>query len=334
MMSAYNSPIYRHLVTVATFVFLVGMGLYGGSGMLREWIIQFCYLGLFALSLNLLVGYSGMLSFGHAGFFGIGAYAFSILLRTGDVSIPVAALLTLVIVAIFALVIGYVCARVEGVFFSFITLAIQMLLYSLVIAWSDLTGGEQGLIGGIPKPPFMGIDLAVPSHFFVTSVIILFVGILAILRIIQSPFGAAMRMIRDNPQRAAFVGLNVLRYRTVMFVLASLFSGLAGMIMALHVSGAYPNFLYWTLSGEGLFMIVLGGISTFLGPLVGAAVFIAINGILNALGGHHGLVLGGIILLIVMGFRKGILEWVRDLPSLRRKAAEKGNASAFTRTEV
>lgn len=333
-MSALSSPIYRYLAAAVAFAFLIGIGLYGGSGMLREWIIQFCYLGLFALSLNLLVGYSGMLSFGHAGFFGIGAYAFSILLRTGDVSIPVAALLTLVIVAAAALVIGFVCARLEGVFFSFITLAIQMLLYSLVIAWSDITGGEQGLIGGIPKPPFMGINLALPSHFFVTSVVVLFVGILAILRIVQSPFGTAMRMIRDNPQRAAFVGLNVLRYRTVMFVLASVFSGVAGMIMALHVSGAFPNFLYWTLSGEGMSMIVLGGLSTFLGPLVGAAVFIAINGLLNAFGGPHGLVLGGIILLIVMGFRKGILEWIRDLPPLQRKAAESGNASTFARTEA
>src|SRR2546425_1093442 len=137
--------------------------IFGGlveGGAVRDGLIRLCCLGLFAISLNLLVGYTGLLSFGHALFYGLGAYAFCILLRTGSVGIPVAAIATLLIAVAAAALIGLICVRLTHVYFAFLTLAIQMLFYSLLHAWGDLTGGEQGLIGGVPKPPFFGIDLS------------------------------------------------------------------------------------------------------------------------------------------------------------------------------
>lgn len=217
------------------------------------------------------------------------------------------------LVAAVAALIGFISVRIEGIFFSFITLAIQMLIYSLVVAWSGLTGGEQGLIGGVPRPVFLGINLADPWHLYLFSVTAFVACVALIYQVVKSPFGTALRMIRDNPSRASFVGLNVIAYRVSMFVIAALFAAVAGILMGLQISGAYPNFVYWTLSGEGLFMVMLGGINQFFGPIVGSALLIVINGVLNNLGGPHGIILGAVILFMVLGLEKGLLEFLVEL---------------------
>lgn len=291
------------------------------SGTFREWIVRLCILGLFAMSLNLMVGYTGLLSFGHATFFGIGAYAFCILMQSGKFGIPSAMLAALVISAFSAAIIGLICVRLTHVYFAFITLAGQMLLYSILIAWSSLTGGEQGLIGGIPRPPFLGVNLADPMHAYVFNLVIFVAAVALMYRMVHSPFGTALRMIRDNAQRAKFLGLNVPRYKLTVFIISSTFSALAGILMGLYVSGAYPNFAYWTMSGEGLFMIMLGGSSAFLGPAVGAGLLIVLESLVNAYTGHHGLFLGFIILLAVLGLRRGVLDYALDWYRARQSAS-------------
>lgn len=305
----------------AAFAMLAGIGFVSDEGVVREWIMQLCCYGLFAMSLNLLVGNSGMLSFGHGAFFGLGAYSFCLLMKNMNISVPLAILLTLALVAAVAALIGFISVRIEGIFFSFITLAIQMLVYSLVLAWSGLTGGEQGLIGGVPRPVFLGIDLANPWHLYLFSVAAFVVCIALIYQVVKSPFGTALRMIRDNPGRASFVGLNVIAYRVSMFVIAALFASVAGILMGLQISGAYPNFVYWTLSGEGLFMVMLGGINQFFGPIAGSALLIVINGILNTLGGPHGMILGAVILFMVLGLKKGLLEFLVEFSGRRRRTS-------------
>lgn len=302
-------------VIVAAIVF----GTFVQSGGLRDGLIRLSCIGLFAVSLNLLVGYTGMLSFGHALFYALGAYAFALMLQSGAVGIPLAAFAALGLVAAAAVVIGSVAVRLTHVYFAFITLAIQMLFYSLLIAWSDLTGGEQGLIGGVPVPPFLGINLRNPTHYFIFNVTILSICLLILRRIVTSPFGAALRMIRDNPQRAVFLGMDVFRMRLVAFVIASAFAGVAGILMSLYVSGAYPNFSYWTVSGEGLFMIMLGGVNAFLGPLVGAALLLALEMFVNAYTSHHGIFIGAFILLAALGLRKGLLDFVVEAMAARRE---------------
>ncbi len=139
-------------------------------------------------------------------------------------------------------------------------------------------------------------------------------------------------MIRDNPQRALFLGLNVRRYKLAVFVIASMFSGLAGVLMGLYVSGAYPNFAYWTMSGEGLFMIMLGGAGVFLGPALGAGLLIFLEGAVNTYTGHHGIVLGLIILAVVLGLRRGILEYACDWLRERRDVKKAKLAAALSPT--
>ena len=211
--------------------------------------------------------------------------------------------------------VGAICVRLTHVAFTFLTLAVQMMFYSLLVAWSSLTGGEQGLIGGLPKPAFFGIDLARPGHFYAFNVAVFVLCLLVLRRIVQSPFGAALRMIRDNAERALFLGIPVGRYKLAAFVISSVFACVAGILMSLFVSGAFPNFAYWSMSGEGLFMIMLGGAQTFLGPALGALLLIILESLVTVHTRHHGLVLGAIILVAVLGLRRGILDvaWARYL---------------------
>ena len=290
------------------------------SRMINDLVIRVSAFALFATSLNLLVGYTGMVSFGHGMFFGFGAYAFGLSMQRLGVSIPVAFLITIVTSALLAVVVGAISIRLKDIYFSFITLAFQMLLYSLIIAWVPLTGGDQGLMGGIPRPAFLGVDLAQESHRYAFAVVILVLGLLTMRQIVESPFGYTLRMIRDNTERASFLGINVFRAKLTAFVIAGVFGGIGGMLMALFVSGAYPEFVNWTMSGEGIFMIMLGGLTTFLGPAAGALILSLLNDVITRGTEHHGLVLGCVILLFALGLRKGVTDFVADWFRVRREA--------------
>ena len=284
-------------------------------------LMRLSIFGLLALSLNMLVGYAGLVSFGHAMFFGFGAYIFGLLMQTNAVSIPVAALLTLAGTCVWGAVSGALCIRLTEIYFSFLTLAFQMLLYSIISGWVSLTGGDQGLMGGIPRPPFLGIDLGQPHQLFVLTVVIFTLCVLAIRQIVQSPFGYALRMIRDNPERARFLGVPVQRYKLRAFILSGVFGSISGILMSLYVSGAYPNFAFWTMSGDAIIMIILGGITVFTGPLVGAVVFELLNNYINSITEHHGMVMGVVLLLIVLGLRKGFLDVLDEWWQARKGAA-------------
>jgi branched-chain amino acid transport system permease protein len=294
-------------VAVALAVLAVVPGLVN-SRMVLDMIVHIAILGLFATSLNLLVGYTGLVSFGHAMFYASGAYAFALLMQTGQYSVPAAMGIAIAASALISLVVGVVCTRTNEVYFSFLTLAIQMMFYSCIITWKDLTGGDQGLTGGFAKPAFLGINLTNQDHsfYFITTVAVLSLGIL--WQITKTPFGYALRMIRDNSPRVEFLGMNVQAYRVAAFVLSASFASIAGALMSLYVSSAYPNFGYWTMSGEAIFVIMLGGLNTFLGPVVGATILTLLNHYVTEFTEYYGLVLGGIILFYVLGLRKGLLD--------------------------
>ena len=225
-------------------------------------------------------------------------------------SIPVAFALTVVINALVAAVVGAICVRLKEIYFSFLTLAFQMLLYSLIIAWTAVTGGDQGLTGGVPRPPFLGVRLDDPHHLYLFCCTTLVVSLFLMWHLVQSPFGYTLRMIRDNPRRASFLGIQVWRIRVLAFIVAGVFGGVGGMLISLFVSSAYPDFAYWTVSGEAVFMIMLGGISVFFGPLVGAALLLMLNDFVTKVTEHYSLVLGVIILVFALGLRKGLLGFV------------------------
>lgn len=288
---------------------------------LRDFLVYVIAYGLLAMSLNLLIGLAGMVSFGHAAFFASGAYVFGLLMQSGSVSIPVAMLAAVAGSAVLALVIGAVCVRLQTIYFSFITLAFQMFLHSVILTWVSLTGGDQGLQGGIPRPVFWGIDLNQPRVMYAVCVA-LFVSSLAVMRQVwQSPFGYTLRLIRDNPARADFLGVNVVRMKLGVFVLAGAMASVGGIVLALFVSGAYPEFAFWTTSGEAIFMLMLGGTQLFLGPLVGAVLLQGLDHEITTYTEYHGFVLGVIILVITLGVRRGILDWFYAAITGRQRAA-------------
>ena len=306
------------LIALAAFAVLAILPLFFSSKALLDFVIRCSALGLFATSLNLLVGYTGMISFGHGMFFGLGAYGYGLIMQRTGVPIPVAFVATLAITAIVATVIGAICVRLKEIYFAFVTLAFQMLIHSTILSWASLTGGDQGLRGGIPRPVFLGIDLSDHVHLYVTSCALLVIGLLAMRQIAQSPFGYTLRMIRDNATRASFIGIDVWRAKLTIFVLAALFASTGGIVMALFVSGAYPEFAYWTISGEGIFINMLGGVTTFLGPMVGTVLLLILNDTVTRLTEYYGIVLGIVILFFAIGLRKGLMDFVVEWYGQRR----------------
>ncbi len=301
---------------------LLAVPLLTSSRVTLDFVIRVAALGILATSLNMLVGYGGMTSFGHAMFFGGGAYAFALLMQKAGTSIPLAILGALAFTAVLSLCVGAICVRLKEIYFSFLTLAFQMLIYRIILSWIDLTGGDQGLTGGVPRPVFMGINLADFHHLYWFSCV-LGVGCLLLMRLIlQSPFGYTLRMVRDNADRALFLGINVWRIRLYAFVLSACFASIGGVIMALFVSGAFPEFSYWTMSGEAIFMIMMGGLNVFLGPVVGAALLQLFNDQITRFTESHGIALGIVVLVFALGFKRGILDFV-----LQFYAKRKGNPS-------
>ena len=312
-MRRHNS--LRHDVgwALVALLFLSVLPLLIQSRVTLDFVIRLAAFGIFASSLNILVGYGGMVSFGHAMFFGSGAYVFGLLMQKTPVSIPVAILGAIAFSGVLGLLIGAICVRLKEIYFSFLTLAFQMLIHSVILTWTSLTGGDQGLMGGIPRPPFLGINLSDHTSLYWFSCVL---GVLCLflMRIIfQSPFGATLRMVRDSAERAAFLGIDVWRIKLYAFVLASCMASVGGVVMALFVSGAFPDFGYWTMSGDAIFMIMMGGLHVFIGPVVGAGLLLLFNDIITRTTEYHGLALGLVVLLFALGFKRGITDFSLEL---------------------
>ena len=308
----------------AGLVILLLVPLFGAPAAIRDFIMFGMAYGLLAMSLNLLIGYSGLVSFGHAMFFASGAYAFGLAMQSGKFSIPAAFVLAVAFTAVLALVIGAICVRLNEIYFAFLTLAFQMLIYNVILGWVSFTGGDQGLMGGIPRPKFLGIDLADRTQLYVFCAVAFVICIAIMRQLVTSPFGYTLRLIRDNQERAAFLGIDVVRAKLVCFVISACIAAVGGILLALFVSGAYPNFAFWTTSGEAIFMILLGGSNVFLGPLVGTVILRVLNDVTIAYTSHTDLVLGIVILILVLGLRKGPLDVIAErLENRRQTAAQK-----------
>jgi len=306
------------LIAAAALVLLASLPMIFPGKSVSDFVLRASAFAIFATSLNLLVGYTGLVSFGHGLFFGLGAYSFALLMQK---------------IALVAALIGAICVRLKEIYFSFLTLAFQMLLYSLIIAWTPVTGGDQGLTGGIPRPPFLGVRLDDPHHLYLFCCTTLVLSLFLMWQVVQSPFGYTLRMIRDNPRRASFLGIPVWRMRLLAFIVAGVFGGIGGMLMSLFVSSAYPDFAYWTISGEAVFMIMLGGINVFFGPLVGAMLLLLLSDVVTRVTEHYGLVLGIIILGFALGLRKGLLgflvqAWEKYAPGTRATGKSAGPSAA------
>jgi branched-chain amino acid transport system permease protein len=268
---------------------------------------------LFAVSLNLLLGTTGLVSFGHVAYFGVGAYVCGILMKTYELpfilAFPAAGLGT----ALFALVSGFFCVRLIKLYFAMLTLAFSQIVWAIAYKWNDVTGGDQGL-PDIPFPnldwmtsiPGLG-DLRTSDQFYLLTIVLIAVSLAILHRVVRSPFGRILTTIRDNPERAAFIGVNVRAYQLAAFVVAGAFAGLAGALYGIFSRGVFADYVFWSKSAEVMIMTILGGINYFWGPPVGALALVWLNQEITDYTEYWPLVLGSILLVLLFVFPGGIL---------------------------
>lgn len=267
---------------------------------------------LFAAALDLLLGFTGLLSFGHAAFWGGSAYCTGVIALHGGLPFPVAILGGAAFAALLALPIGYLSVRLTGIYFAMVTLAFAQMLFFAANQWRSVTGGENGL-QGIPRELF-GLDLSDPFFFYYAGLPFVLIGLFAAWRIVRSPFGRVLVSIRDNPARARALGYPVERYRLLAFVLSAALSGTAGGVFAVGHGFAALDGLYWTTSGQVVMMVILGGIGTLWGGIIGAALVVQLQDFLATAGFEGiGIVTGSIFIVIVLLFRRGIWGTARHL---------------------
>jgi branched-chain amino acid transport system permease protein len=268
---------------------------------------------LFATSLNLLLGYTGLVSFGHAAYFGIGAYTTGILMKKLAVPFLLAFPAAGVLAAAFAFVFGFFCVRLTKIYFAMLTLAFAQIVWAICFKWNDVTGGEQGMpdipypdLGWMERVPWMS-TLRTSDHYYLLVVVLVAVAVWTLRRIVDSPFGRILTTIRENPERAEFIGVNVHRHELVAFVFAGAFAGLSGGLFGIFNRGVFPDFAYWAKSSEVLIMTILGGMGHFYGPAVGALVLLVLNQQITSYTEYWPLVLGTILIVLLFVFPGGIV---------------------------
>jgi branched-chain amino acid transport system permease protein len=272
-------------------------------------------LGLAAMSVNFLLGFTGVLSFGHAAYFGLGAYGAGFALKFLGPSTPLALLCGLLLGGIAGAVLGGLVARRRGVYFAMVTIAFGQVFYYIAFQWSSLTGGDDGLRGFSRQPLDLGftrIDIlsnANAFYYFVLVCVAVMIGVMGF--ILRSPFGRTLIAIRENERRARFLGIPVDRHIWIAFTLSCFFMGFAGALYALVNNFADPRGLHFSQSGDFVMMAVMGGMRSFWGPLLGAAVFVVLQDYLSSVTVNWMSFVGLLFIAIVLFFPRGLLGFIR-----------------------
>ncbi len=269
---------------------------------------------LFAISVDLLLGYTGLLSFGHAAFWGSSAYVTGLVAIRSGLPFPVAILAGTLFAMLIAVPIGYLSVRRTGIYFAMVTLAFAQMIYFFANQWRSVTGGENGL-QGIPKN-FFGVELIETDsfYFYYAGIVFILIGVVIAWRVVNSPFGRVLVAIRDNPSRARALGYDVERYKIIVFVISAGLAGLAGGVFAISHGFASLDALNWTTSGKVVLITVLGGIGTLWGGPVGALIVVQLEDTLASSGFEGiGIITGSIFVIIVLLFRHGVWGTARNL---------------------
>jgi branched-chain amino acid transport system permease protein len=294
-------PVLAFLAVFAVFPFLVPY---------KSLATQVLIYGLFALGFNLLYGYTGLLSFGAAAYWGLGAYGAGIALAKLKLGSLWAALgMGLLAATVGGVIIGFFCLRRRGIYFAMLTLAFAQLLYFVGFHLADVTGGDDGL-RGITVPPLVLPGLTVPLDksvtFYYFTLALVVIAVAGLKRVLDSPFGAVLQAIRENSDRAGACGYDINRIKLLSFVFSALFMGLAGALDALRLTVVPIESLHWSTSGQVVMMTLLGGAGTFFGPFVGAAAYLVLEDRISVFTESWPLAIGGIFMAFVLFLPKGI----------------------------
>ena len=281
----------------------------------RKFVTEILIWGLLAMSSDILIGYTGMVSFGHSAFFGLGMYgAAAALLTLKPPSLWVALLYGLVAAGGAAVFVAYFATRLRDIYFAISTLVFSQIFYVIIFTWTEVTGGENGLTFSQPRLSILGLwsERFTPTtfHWFVVTVVV--VSYLLVRRITQSPFGMVLQSIRENEPRTRAIGYHVERYKIVAVMLSGLFAGLAGVLYAIQNKFAAPDFVFFVVSGEIVIFNVMGGMGTLVGPFAGAAFFLLLReGLSRFLTEYYLIPLGIIFIIMIIFLPQGLLGFMR-----------------------
>ena len=276
---------------------------------------QVVVLGLAAMALNFLLGYTGVLSFGHAAYFGLGAYGAAMTIRYIAPSTALALIIGVAVGTMAAAIIGPLIIRLRGVYFAMVTIAFGQVFYFIAFRWNKVTGGDDGLTGWTRQPLHLGfatIDIEnnpVAFYYFVLVMFGIAAGVMAWL--LRSPFGRTLIAIRENERRARFLGIPVDQHIWISWVISCCFVSLGGALYALLNNFVDPRALYWTQSGDFVIMAVLGGMRSFWGPLIGAAIYVVLRDYLSSMTENWKSFIGLFFVLVVLFFPRGVLGMIR-----------------------
>ena len=317
-MNAFNKT------TRITYLALMALALAAPFiGLYPVFVMKLLCFALFACAFNLLLGFTGLLSFGHAAFFGSAAYITGWFVKSQGWTPELAMLVGALGAGLIGLVVGAVAIRRQGIYFAMITLAIAQMVY-FVCLQSSFTGGEDGL-QGVPRGKLLGmfsLESDTTMYYFVVAIFVL--CFLFISRIVHSPFGQVLKMIRENEPRAISLGYQVDRYKLLAFVLSATLAGLAGSMKTLVMGFATLSDVHWSMSGEVILMSLLGGVGTFFGPVLGSAIVIGLQDMLaDKVGSWVTVIIGVIFVVCVLAFRKGVVGELHAFRERRRDAVVK-----------
>jgi branched-chain amino acid transport system permease protein len=259
-------------------------------------LTEIAIVGLFATAFNLLMGFGGMVSFGHAAYFALGAYAAALLVKKAGVPMLLALPVAPLVAAAGALLFGFFIVRLTHTYFAMLSLAFAQIVFTVIFKWKTLTGGDDGLLDVWPPAP-----LKSPATYYYFTLAVVGICLLALHAVVSSPFGYALRAVRESPRRARFIGVDVRRHQLVAFVLSGFFSGVAGALFAFYNGSVFPDFAYFPKSFEPLVVALLGGVQSFFGPLAGAFGFKILEWLISRQWPvYWPLALGGIVVLVIV----------------------------------
>jgi len=263
---------------------------------------------LLAMSLNLVVGHGGLFQFHHGVFYGVGAYTVALMLKKTSLPMWAGFIAGPIVAAMIGLIIGWLCVRLSRLYFGMLQISLGSLIWVIAFRWYSFTGGDDG-IPGIPMPSLL--SSLKNSYYFI--LIILAVCLIFMYMILKSPFGNTLQAIRDNPQRCEAVGINVRRHQLIAIVIATFFAGIAGVLFVALERSVFTDLLFWTLSLEIFIMCLLGGWFTFAGPILGAAIMVALRTFVGIFTEYWTLILGIILILIIFFLPEGVMGYVQKL---------------------
>jgi branched-chain amino acid transport system permease protein len=277
-------------------------------------LTEIAIVGLFATAFNLLMGFGGMVSFGHAAYFALGAYTAALLVKKASAPMLLAIGAAPIVAGLGALLFGFFIVRLTHTYFAMLSLAFGQIVFTVIFKWKALTGGDDGLLDVWPSAL-----LKSPVRFYYFTVAVAGLGLLALHAIVESPFGYALKAARENPRRARFIGLDVRRHQLLAFGLSGVFSGLAGALFAFYNGSVFPDFAYFTKSFEPLVVALLGGVQSFFGPLAGAFGFKVLEWLISRQWPvYWPLFLGSIVILVIVVLPQGFVGLVGGRAWTRR----------------